>query len=62
MIGGEGNVTILNASGRKVVINNILGQVVANTILPSDNETLNVPSGIVVVSVDGQTPVKTVVK
>lgn len=62
VIGGEGNVTILNASGRKVVINNILGQVVANTILPSDNETLNVPSGIVVVSVDGQTPVKTVVK
>ncbi|MBE6302195.1 MAG: hypothetical protein E7085_10175, partial [Parabacteroides distasonis] len=39
VIAGNGNVTIAGAAGKKVVIANILGQTVANTVLTSDNAT-----------------------
>ena len=48
VIAGEGNVTIAGAAGKKVVISNILGQVVANTVVSSDNATIAAPQGIVV--------------
>jgi hypothetical protein len=60
--GGTGNVTILNATGKKVVISNMLGQTVASTILSSDNATIAVPRGVVVVAVEGESAVKAVVK
>ncbi|MDR2041365.1 MAG: DUF6383 domain-containing protein [Tannerella sp.] len=61
--GNTGSVSILNAAGKKVVINNILGQAVATTVLASDNATVQVPiTGIVIVSVEGEPAVKAQVK
>ena len=58
----NGTVTILGAVGKSVVISNILGKVVAETVLTSDNATIAVPAGIVAVAVDGEEAVKVVVK
>jgi hypothetical protein len=57
-----GAVTILNAAGKKVSVSNILGQTVANAILPSDNARVALPKGIVIVAVEGEPAVKAVVK
>jgi len=62
VIGGKGTVTILNAAGKKVVLSNILGQTVANTVLTSDNATLSAPAGVVVVAIAGEDTVKAIVK
>ena len=62
VIGGNNAVTILGAAGKKVVISNILGQTVAGTVLTSDNATLATPKGVVVVAIEGETAVKTLVK
>lgn len=62
VIGGEGSVTILNASNKVVTITNVLGQTVTKTTVSSDNATISVPAGIVVVAVEGQKATKTVVK
>lgn len=62
VIGNDGAVTILNAAGKSVVINNILGQTVAKAVLTSDNETISAPKGVVIVSVNGENAVKTLVK
>ena len=50
----EGSVVVKNAAGKNVVVSTILGQVVANEVLTSDNATINVPAGIVVVAVEGE--------
>jgi hypothetical protein len=61
--GGVASVAVLNASGKAVVITNALGQVLANTVITSDNATIAVPaSGIVFVAVDGETVSKVLVK
>ena len=62
VIAGEGNVMITGAAGKKVVVSNILGQVVANTVVSSDNVTIAVPTGVVVVAVEGEAAVKAIVK
>ena len=62
VIAGNGTVTIQGAAGKSVVITNILGKVVAETVLTSDNATIAVPAGIVAVAVDGEEAVKVVVK
>ena len=62
VIAGEGQVTIANAAGKKVVISNILGQVVANTVIASDNAVIAAPQGVVVVAVEGEEAVKAIVK
>ena len=62
VIAGEGQVTIAGAAGKKVVISNILGQVVANTVLTSDNAVIAAPQGVVVVAVEGEEAVKAIVK
>ena len=56
IVAGNGSVTIQGAAGKSVVITNILGKVVAETVLTSDNVTIAVPAGIVAVAVDGQAP------
>ena len=58
----NGTVTIQGAVGKSVVISNILGKVVAETVLTSDKATIAVPAGIVAVAVDGEEAVKVVVK
>ena len=62
VIANDGTVTIQGAAGKSVVISNILGKVVAETVLPSDNATIAVPAGIVAVAVEGEAAVKVVVK
>lgn len=62
VIAGEGQVTIANAAGKKVVISNILGQTVANTVITSDNAVIAAPQGVVVVAVEGEKAVKAIVK
>jgi len=53
VIAGTGTVTIKGAAGKQVVVANILGQVVVNQVLTSDEATIAAPAGVVVVSVDG---------
>jgi hypothetical protein len=62
VLGGVGTVTILNAGGKKVAISNILGQTVANQAVSSDNATIALPKGIVVVAIEGEAAVKAIVK
>ena len=62
VIAGAGQITINGAAGKKVVVSNILGQVVANTVLTSDNATIAAPQGVVVVAVEGKEAVKAIVK
>ena len=62
VVAGNGTVTIQGAAGKSVVISNILGKVVAETVLTSDNATITVPAGIVAVALDGEEAVKVVVK
>ncbi len=62
VIAGEGNVTIANAAGKKVVVSNILGQTVATQVLTSDNAVIAAPQGVIVVAVEGEEAVKAIVK
>ena len=62
VIAGAGQITINGAAGKKVVVSNILGQVVTNTVLTSDNATIAAPQGVVVVAVEGEEAVKAIVK
>ena len=62
VIAGNGVVTINGAAGKKVVISNVLGQTIANTVLSSDNATISAPAGVVVVAVEGEAAVKAIVK
>ncbi len=61
VVATEGGVIVKGAEGKNVVVATILGKVVANETVNSDNETINTPAGIVVVSVDGES-FKVVVK
>ncbi|MDR2913726.1 MAG: DUF6383 domain-containing protein [Tannerella sp.] len=62
VVAGTGTVSILNATGKNVVISNMLGQTIANTKVSSDNASIAVPAGVVVVVVEGESAVKTLVK
>ena len=54
VIATNGGVIVKGAEGKNVIVSTILGKVVANETLNSDNETIAAPAGIVVVSVDGE--------
>ena len=58
----DGSINIKNAAGKNVVVSTILGQIVANEVLTSDNATIAVPAGIAIVSVDGEEAVKVSVR
>ena len=62
VVAENGSVTVLNASGKRVVISNVLGQTVANTVLTSDRATVSAPKGVVLVAVEGEPVVKALVK
>ena len=62
VIAQEGAVRIANAAGKKVVVTNILGQTVANTVITSSDATIAAPKGVVVVAVEGEEAVKAIVK
>ena len=52
--GVDGAVVVKGAEGKNVIVSTILGKVVANEVLNSDNAQISAPAGIVVVSVDGE--------
>ena len=58
----DGAVVVKGAAGKAVVVTNILGQTLANEVVSSDNATIAVPAGIVVVAVEGEEAAKVVVK
>ena len=62
VVAENGAVTILNAAGKKVVVSNVLGQTLVNTVLTSDRATVAAPQGVVVVAVEGEAAVKAMVK
>ena len=59
--GVNGAVVVKGAEGKNVIVSTILGKVVANEVVSSDNATIAAPAGVVVVSVDGES-FKVVVK
>ena len=61
VVATDGAVIVKGAEGKNVIVSTILGKVVANEIVNSDNETIAAPAGIVVVAVDGES-FKVVVK
>ncbi|WP_278624659.1 DUF6383 domain-containing protein [Parabacteroides gordonii] len=62
VVAGNGTVTINGAANKTVVITNVLGQTIANTVLSSDNAEIAAPAGVVVVAVEGEAAVKAIVK
>ena len=62
VIGGEGFVAIKGAEGKKVVVTNILGRKVATMVASSNEAQIAAPAGVVVVLVEGEPAVKTIVK
>ena len=62
VIAGNGNVQIIGAAGKKVVITNILGQTIASTVITSSDAVIAAPAGVVVVAVEGEEAVKAIVK
>ena len=62
VIAGNGQITIMGAAGKQVVVSNILGKVVANQMITTDNATIAVPAGIIAVAVEGEPAVKAIVK
>ncbi len=59
--GVDGAVVVKGAEGKNVIVSTILGKVVANEVVSSDNATIAAPQGVIVVSVDGES-FKVVVK
>lgn len=45
-----------------VVITNVLGQTIANTVVTSSEATISAPAGYVTVAVEGEAAVKAIVK
>ena len=61
VIAGNGVVTVQGAVGQTVTVATVLGKVVANEVVTSDNATIAAPAGVVFVTVGGET-VKVAVK
>ena len=62
VIATEGAVIVKGAEGKNVVITNVLGQTIANTVITSSEAQISAPAGIVVVAVEGEAAVKAIVK
>lgn len=54
VIAGNGEIQIVGAQGKNVIVANALGQTVANEVVSSDNATISVPAGFVIVNVEGE--------
>ena len=62
VIAENGAVRVLNAAGKTVAVSNVLGQTVASVVVASDDAKIDVPAGVVIVAVEGETAVKAIVK
>ena len=62
VVATDGAVIVKGAEGKNVVITNVLGQTIANTVITSSEATIAAPAGVVVVAVEGEAAVKAIVK
>ena len=62
IVAGNGSIIVRNASGKVIAVTNLLGQPLVNRTITSDNATIPVPQGVVIVSVEGEKAVKAIVK
>ena len=62
IVAGNGSIIVRNASGKVIAVTNVLGQPLVNQTITSDNATIPVPQGVVIVSVEGEKAVKAIVK
>lgn len=62
VISGTDEISVLNANGKQVMVTNLLGQTIVNLVPNSDNVTVKAPKGIVIVTVEGEKAVKSIVK
>jgi len=62
VIAGQGQVIVLGAAEKNVALINSTGQILSNGVVKSDKAVLSAPSGVIIVSVDGQQAIKVVVK
>lgn len=62
VIAVDGGVRIVGAEGKRVVISNIVGQTIANTVVTSSDATIATSVGVVIVAVEGEEAVKAIVK
>ena len=62
VVSGIGEVSVLNANGKNLTITNMLGQTISSKVLDSDNVTVKASKGIVVVTIEGEKAVKSIVK
>ena len=62
VIATDGAIVIRGAQGKKVAVNNVLGQTIANTVITSSKATIAAPAGVVVVAVEGEAAVKAIIK
>ena len=62
VVATNGAVIVKGAEGKNVVITNVLGQQVANTVVSSSEASIAAPAGMVVVAVEGEAAVKAIVK
>lgn len=62
VVATNGAVIVKGAEGKKVVISNVLGQTIANTVITSNEATISAPAGYVTVAVEGEAAVKAIVK
>lgn len=62
VISNDGQVIVTNASGRKITLSNILGQTIGARRANSEYFTMPATSGIVLVTIEGDTTYKVIVK
>lgn len=62
VLGSRGELIVTNASGRKITLSNILGQTIGTRKASSDYFTMSASTGIVLVTVEGDTTYKVIVK
>ena len=62
VISKNGAIIVKGAQGKKVVVSNVLGQTIANTVVSSDEAAIAAPAGVVIVAVEGEAAVKAIVK
>ena len=62
VVATNGAVIVKGAAGKNVVITNVLGQTIANTVVASNEAQITTPTGVVVVAIEGEPAVKAIVK
>lgn len=62
VISNNGQIIVVNASGRKITVSNILGQILSSSRASSDNYSIPATKGIILVTVEGDNTYKVIVR